>query len=223
MKMYLAFAVASLALAGAANAAIMVQETTPRLPGTFDNNPVGSYTGFSQAIYNGSVGQIEFVAGADTTGVSNGTTPGTSATPANNTSNYLWGLQAGTTVFFGSQAAPIETTSFIINWGSIDSLINQGYNNIMTLSNGNVLTGNDLLALGFGPGSGDQTNAPNNRWFTISDSTPFTSFTATSALNAYEFDMAVPEPSTWGMLIVGFGLVGTMARRRERRQLHVVA
>lgn len=31
--------------------------------------------------------------------------------------------------------------------------------------------------------------------------------------------LAVPEPATWAMLIAGFGLVGTAARRRSRAQL----
>lgn len=31
---------------------------------------------------------------------------------------------------------------------------------------------------------------------------------------------AVPEPATWGMMILGFGLVGLSARRRKIRQVH---
>jgi hypothetical protein len=215
MKTHLAFALTALVLSGTANAAILVQEIAPRQHGTFDNNTVGDYTGFSQAIYNDTVGQIEFVAGADTSGVTIGTS-GAAAMPANDSSNYLWGLRNGTTVYFGSINAPVRTTSFLINWGSIDSVLNQGYNNILTLSNGNSLTGDALVALGFGPGDGNQFNPANNRWFRISDDTGFTSFTAVSSQNAFEFDMAVPEPATWAMLIVGFGFIGVAARRRQR-------
>lgn len=222
MRTYLAATFLSLALAGSASAAILVEEIGPRNHRSFDNNTVGDLTGFSRATYGGSVGKIEFVAGADTTGVSNGTTAGVSATPANDDSNYLWGLNDGTTVHFGSIAAPVATTSFIINWGSIDSIAAQGYDNVLSLSNGNFLTGTDLVALGFGTGDGNQFNPPTNRWFRISDDTPFTSFTANSSSNAFEFDMAVPEPSTWAMLIVGFGLVGAASRRRER-QLRVLS
>jgi PEP-CTERM motif len=34
-------------------------------------------------------------------------------------------------------------------------------------------------------------------------------------LDGVSLQAAVPEPATWAMLIVGFGLVGTMARRRK--------
>jgi hypothetical protein len=35
----------------------------------------------------------------------------------------------------------------------------------------------------------------------------------------FAFGTMVPEPATWGMLIAGFGLVGTMARRRRPQAL----
>jgi hypothetical protein len=163
------------------------------------------------------VGPIEFAAGADTNGVTLGTVAGVSATPAGDTTNYLWGLRNGTTVYFGSKANPVETTSFRINWGSIDASNPPAnrYNNVLTLSNGQSISGNDLLALGLAAGMGNQFNAADNKWFLIRSDTPFSSFTVTSPQNAFEFDMTVPEPGTWAMLIVGFGAVGFAARRRR--------
>ena len=194
MKTYFAAAIIGLALAGSANAAISVSLAGGN-NGTFNTNPLGALTGFSQAIYNGAVGPIEFAAGSDTAGVV-GSLAGTYAAPHGDATRYIYGLQKGTTVTFGSKAAPVETTSFLIHWGSIDALKPGGYDNVLTLSNGNTITGTDLVALGLAVGNGSQANPLNNRWFLISDDKPFTSFTAFSARNSFEFDMAVPEPAT---------------------------
>ena len=34
---------------------------------------------------------------------------------------------------------------------------------------------------------------------------------------------AVPEPSTWAMMLVGFGMIGTLARRRASRSIAATA
>ena len=89
------------------------------------------------------------------------------------------------------------------------------------LSNGDAITGSDLVnagaALGNIDGDGAQTGYPDNQWFLISDRTPFSNFTAYSSQNAFEFDMATPEPSTWAMLMLGFGGLGYAAFRRGVR------
>jgi PEP-CTERM motif len=216
MKIYLGAALLSVALAGSASAAISVSLANGNNE-TFNNNPVGAPAGMSSAVYNGSVGPIEFHVGGDTAGVVVGSVGGIYATPLGDSSRYVYGLRQGTTVYFGSQRSPVLTTSFIINWGSIDALSVSGYDNILTLSNGNSVTGTDLVNLGLAIGNGSQSNPLNNRWLLIRDTTPFTSFTAYSARNSFEFDMTtVPEPATWAMLIAGFGMVGYAARRRER-------
>ena len=185
-------------------------------PGAFDNNPVGAYTGNSWAIYDGAVGPIRFTAGADTTGVTNGTS-GSAAEPDHETSNYLWGLRDGTTITFTDGAA----TSFVIWWGSIDAVAEANrYDNILTLSNGDAITGSDLVnagaALGNIDGQGAQTGYPDNQWFLISDTNPFTSFTAFAPQNAFEFDMAAPEPSTWAMMGLGFAALGYAGYRARK-------
>lgn len=218
MKTYFTAVLVSLMLAGSANAAVGVSLASGD-DATFNNNTLGALTGFSTAIYNGTPGPIEFAAGADTLGVVIGNLGGVHASPHGDPTNYLYGLREGTTVYFGSQASPVATTSFLIHWGSIDALFPGGYDNVLKLSNGNMVTGTDLVTLGFAVGDGSQANPLNNRWFLISDTQPFTSFTAFSDLNSFEFDMAVPEPATWAMMILGFGLVGFAARRRERLAL----
>ncbi len=198
---------------------ITITQAGNRSPGTFNNNTAndGDYTGTSQAIYDGAVGSISFVAGADTTGVTNGTFS-YAAAPNHENTNYLWGLNDGTTVNFTKGPA----TSFLIYWGSIDAIANANrYDNILTLSNGAGITGSDLVAagaaLGFVDGQGTQTGLPDNQWFQISDVNSFNSFTATSSQNAFEFDMATPEPSTWAMLVLGFAGLGYAGFHRGRR------
>jgi hypothetical protein len=177
-------ALTSVGFATAAHAgSVTVNGTTitqagPYSAGTFDNNSAndGDYTGNSWAIYDGKVQPISFVAGADTTGVTNGTFS-YAAAPDHETSNYLWGLNDGTTVTFTDGPA----TSFVIWWGSIDAVAEANrYDNILVLSNGDAITGSDLVnagaALGSIDGSGDQTGYPDNQWFLISDMTSFSNF-----------------------------------------------
>jgi hypothetical protein len=197
---------------------ITIAQIGSQNPSTFDNNAVGSYTGTSSAIYNGALGPISFVAGADTTGVTNGTT-NSAAEPDQETTNYLWGLHDGTTVTFTKGPA----TSFLIWWGSIDAIAGANrYDNILALSNGDAITGSDLVnavaALGNIDGEGTQTGFLDDQWFRISDVTSFASFTATSSQNAFEFDMAggVPEPSTWAMMLLGFAGLGYAAFHRRK-------
>ena len=73
-----------------------------------------------------------------------------------------------------------------------------------------------------------------SKFFGLTTDTPFTSFTITSALTnrgeiyglyptldtlAYGYaptrDGAVPEPGTWALMLLGFGGLGTMLRRKR--------
>jgi hypothetical protein len=84
------------------------------------------------------------------------------------------------------------------------------------------VTGSQLAAAGvFGVnGFGDQFSPNDNQWFNISDTAgPIVSFTASSTINAFEFDMGspVPEPSTWAMMMLGFVGLGYAAFRRSAK------
>jgi hypothetical protein len=88
-----------------------------------------------------------------------------------------------------------------------------------------TITGVDLVSMGLANGAGDQFDTFDNQWFHISDTNPFTSFTASSTTNAFEFDMAgpsvtqtsgVPEPSTWAMMLIGFAGLGYAAFHRRK-------
>jgi hypothetical protein len=110
--------------------------------------------------------------------------------------------------------------SLRIYWGSIDAMNVDGILNQVSITiDGYTLTGSDLLADG-APGNGDQGSPANNQWVTITGLRPFTTVDFHDAgKNAFEFSLgsAVPEPSTWAMMIVGFAGLGYAAFRRNSK------
>ena len=111
----------------------------------------------------------------------------------------------------------VASISFI--WGSVDT-----YNTLDIFdADDNLLasfSGSDV----FNPANGDQGNVNTNPIVTISfnttaarDAVAYLRFSSTQ--NAFEFDnlaVAVPEPSTWAMMIGGFGLLGAAVRRSRK-------
>ena len=204
--------------------------------GTFNNNNVGAKTGFSEALTNAGVLTIQF---ATDGAVANGTTVGVTAAPWMDTTNYLYGVNGvdalgyrGATVLFvtANHLATINVNSFSMYWGSIDALFGpnaDGWDNVLTLSNGDSISGSFLAAAaGLNPavnGAGNQFNANDNQWFRISDTMAFYGFTAQSSQNAFEFDMAVPEPATWAMMALGFAGLGYAGFRRNGKSKVAIA
>jgi hypothetical protein len=89
--------IASLALATTANAAsftfgnLVITQISPENPTTFNNNPIGPTTSIEASTVCDSAycGPIQFVTDG---AVANGTTGGVSATPAGDSTNYLYGV-----------------------------------------------------------------------------------------------------------------------------------
>ena len=139
------------------------------------------------------------------------------AQPAGTSGNYLSVLGGGTENV--SFAAPL--TSFSFFWGSIDT-----YNKVTVdlLGGGTqVFTGSDI-ATQFGVSNGIQATGcqvPDNcnRYFTFSGTggSQITGFSLYSESNSFEITnvSAVPEASTWAMMILGFLGVGFLAYRRR--------
>lgn len=102
-------------------------------------------------------------------------------------------------------------TSFSLDFGTFD-----GYSVTFLLSNGHSVT-QTSTADGFAT----------SNFFGVTDSTPFTTILLTSedeslALNNVQFGAAVsavPEASTWAMMILGFAGIGVLAYRRRRNGL----
>jgi PEP-CTERM motif len=202
-----------LALTGAASAAVVITLTPENLltpaqlsPSYFVGQTVGSNTFM--------VGTDSWSLLSGTAGIATGTTPQKSADPLGDTLPYMAVAGGGTEqVVFGT-----ARTSISIYWGSIDG--NQGGNiNLNTLTLGGfTLTGADLVLRG-ASGTGSQTLPSGNELVTISGLDPFTTATFSSTRNAFEFSLgsAVPEPSTWAMMMLGFAGLGYAAFRRNTK------
>ncbi len=147
---------------------------------------------------------------------------GQRAQPAGNTSAYFGvpGTNAGgdnaTIDFTGYLASHAAFSTLSFYWGSIDS-----YNTLELIGSG--LTGQTVFAGGdiYNPANGDQSAAATNRRvnFTFGAGETLTGLKLTSTGRAFEIDNiavggAVPEPATWAMMVLGFGLVGASVRRR---------
>ncbi|WP_332769656.1 PEPxxWA-CTERM sorting domain-containing protein [Phenylobacterium sp.] len=135
--------------------------------------------------------------------------PGVAAPPPGTTTNYL-AIRAG-------GAATLDTpliSAVSVYIGSPDA-----YNAIRFIGlNGfdETLTG---AALAGGAFNGDQTIGRRMTYNFGSDRVTKVIFYSTG--NSFELDniavaTAVPEPATWAMMIVGFGLMGAAVRRRRQ-------
>jgi hypothetical protein len=108
-----------------------------------------------------------------------------------------------------------ELSSISFYWGSIDTgnkveVLDSIGNVIFTISGG-----------GLPPSNGNQSASNTNRrvFFNATPDQRISGLRLSATNVAFEFDdfaANVPEPQTWAMMIVGFGLVGAASRRRTR-------
>jgi hypothetical protein len=216
MKKFLALSVGAVLLvaSSAANAVIISSTLGPDspTPGTtidFNSNSIGTTGAFS-------VGSTLF---AGTGQVVNGTSPGLWAAPASSavpfvdTTNYMAiTANASETITFAALQS-----SFGLLWGSIDS-----YNTIQFFNNGVAVTGvihGDGLGVPINA-NGDQASPNSNRYVSFSDLGFNSVVLGSIGQNSFEFDnittvAAVPEASSWAMMIIGFLGVGLLAYRRR--------
>lgn len=124
-------------------------------------------------------------------------------------------VQAGGTSTF-SISPGFYLTSFSFYLGSPDTFNKVTFNS----ANGGTqtFTGEEIWG-GSPPGTGDRTLG--YRVYYDFGGAKVTSITFESSQNAFEFDglagnvVAVPEPGTWALMIMGFGGAGAMIRRRK--------
>jgi hypothetical protein len=143
----------------------------------------------------------------------------TFATPGIN-SAYPDGSNAPAITVLGGKMATLHVGKRLTSFGW-DQLSNDSYNWVdLMWGDGSVSRIDGFL---FPPTNGDQSSAATNfrinAIFDPGDSRVLTSATFGGAQNSNEWSMfsaagAVPEPASWAMLIVGFGLIGSTMRRR---------
>ena len=210
-----------LALAGAAGAATVTLSPGPMNPQYFASEPAhaNNFT-LDGIMWTGT-----------NAGTEKGTTPDVDAAPlgmgtSTSTGTTYMAVQSG-----GSETATWSKpqTSLSIYWGSIDAGIcgggSQSCGNVNSISismDNFTLTGKQLMSLG-ALGKGSETSAADNELVKISGLSPFTEVTFRTTGNAFEFSLpgsgsAVPEPSTWAMLALGFAGLGYAAFRRNSKK-----
>jgi hypothetical protein len=144
------------------------------------------------------------------------------ATPFGDSTNYLAVLGGGSEEI----AFSALKSSFGLYWGSVDTY------NSLTFYNGNTavatISGADVAP----PmtANGGQTDYASNGYVLISALPQFDRVVAASSSNSFEFDnvvaggaSAVPEPSTWAMLLLGFAGLGYASFRRSKGPISALA
>ena len=135
---------------------------------------------------------------------------GVAAAPAGDTTPFF-AVQGGQTATFHFAK---ELKSFSIYIGSVDSFNSlrfTGKNYDSGLFSASALPGGD---------NGNQTSGDTNRrfFFNFGPGESVRTVTLASSTNSFELDniavAGVPEPSSWALLVAGFGLIG-FARRRK--------
>lgn len=200
-----AAAVAAVAIPASANAAILLGSVTP---GT---NP-----------YSGPTPTYDFeTATPQATGglITNTSVSGVSAQPFGS-SGFFWtvGPSDGTPGILDlTSFGDIFNVSFL--WGSVDA-----YNTIEFLDAANNVLASFNGSNIFNPANGNQTDPNLNPLVrfnvTGGEVTSLARLRLSSTSNAFETDNftinAVPEPATWALMLLGFGLVGFGMRRRHK-------
>ena len=195
----LAAAVVAASVAGAANAATVVF-----VPGVF-----GTPAGFTLVSNFDNAAAQSIVTGSNFF-FPTGDQPGiTAAIPGNNTPYLSVGGGGNANVSFTS-----AVRSFSFDYSTVDS-----YNTLtVNYTDGGfgTVTGNDILTAG-------QANGSQSGSFIVNgDGRLISGIRLDTTSNAFEVDNlstssnvgGIPEPTTWLMMVAGFGLVGVGMRRR---------
>jgi hypothetical protein len=136
------------------------------------------------------------------------------ATPYGDATNYMAVLGGGSEEI----AFSALKSSFGLYWGSVDTY------NSLAFYNGDTLVATISGADVAPPmtANGGQTDYASNGYVLLSALPQFDRVFATSSSNSFEFDnvvagtSAIPEPSTWAMLLLGFAGLGYAGFRRSK-------
>jgi opacity protein-like surface antigen len=203
MKQVAMGAVAALALAGSAQAAVIVSASPTDMPLPSDHVLVWDFDGLEAVGYN-----LTLAGAAGVFDGSLGLVPNIAAPPPGTTSNYL-AIQQGGSATLDTPKALKQLSIYMGSPDSFNSIRFIGLNGFDV-----TLTGADLAAGAFG---GNQSVGRRMTYDFGADRVTQVIFSSSG--NSFEFDnisvSAVPEPATWGLMIAGFGLLGGALRQRR--------
>jgi len=190
-------------VAGSANASIVaVAGSTPAGTTNFDSQAVGNVTSAF------SIGGWTFTPAPGNNSQIKITSDSSGAQPFGTTGNYLSVVGGGAIdISFAS------TKSIGFFWGSVDT-----YNSIKFFNAaGDVITGSDLIPQL--SASGCQNSTACNSYVTFTSDTAFSHIELSSSGNSFEITniSAVPEPTTWAMMILGFLGLGFLGYRKSSK------
>jgi PEP-CTERM motif len=210
-----------LGLSGAAGAVTVSLTPGPQDPQYFASEAAGqngfTIDGVTWSLVSGSAATAK------------GTTPGISAAPLGMGTSTSTGTTYMSVRGGGTEMATWATpqTSLSIYWGSIDADICGGgssscgnLNSVAVTVDGYTLTGSNLMSMYGALGLGSQGSPKDNQLVRITGLAPFTQVEFSSTRNAFEFSLgatAIPEPSTWAMMLAGFAGVGFLGWRGSRK------
>ena len=209
MKKLLAAAAVASALVAAAPASAVTFVAQNGSAAVFASSAAGAQVTFDKAATPG----FSVTGGATMTG--NVWNQGANPFGASDNNVFMYVLSSSSATI-SSVANAFRNISLYL--GSIDA-----GNKIEVLGNGGSVlrtyTGSELSDPA--AANGNQTSAQTNRLvtFNATGNEQLTGLRFTSTVNSLEFDnvrftAAVPEPATWAMMILGFGVVGYAMRRR---------
>jgi hypothetical protein len=174
---------------------------------SFISSAPGSVSGINYSFTGGSQGTSGIYTG-------NGSIPAGSNQTASpytdaNTTREFFSAEGGAGKAFLSYGS--NNTSLSLLWGTVDA---GSTRNLITTSAGETINGGQILAAA---GCGACVDGQTEVFVTITGLAGFGSLTFSDAdANAFEFNIkAVPELSTWGMMILGFLGLGFLGYRKS--------
>jgi hypothetical protein len=198
-----AIAALAVAIAGSASAAVITtfkpSVATPE-PGYTIIDSFNTTTGIT------GVQGVDYILSSVST--STGAQPQTTPPPP---VPYLSVLANGTVSINFSALTAGVVRAFEFDWGSVDT-----FNTLVIHS-----SAGDTVIVPPAPGNGSWTSSATNGLFNVSGTAneTFSGITLMTSQNSFEIDnlaVAIPEPATWAMMIMGFGAIGFAMRRRTR-------
>jgi PEP-CTERM motif len=130
---------------------------------------------------------------------------------------YVGNLTAAGGPTVADQQAALALLGFTWNGVQVEKLEGLGGNQLIDFTT--LLTGISYVSIHFGNGQGGPGNGNATAFYKLDGGAGLdtfrTAYRASSSAVLYAVTPVVPEPATWGMMLLGFGIVGAAVRRRQ--------